>query len=73
MAEDFKAAHGEAISASVHSIARDLDGSFSAEHGVGRLKRALLAEAEGPVAMELMNALKRAFDPLGLMNPGKVL
>ncbi|HMM75206.1 MAG TPA: FAD-binding oxidoreductase [Gammaproteobacteria bacterium] len=72
-AEDFKAAHGEAISALVHGVAQDLDGSFSAEHGVGKLKRELLAAAEGPVAMDLMRALKRAFDPLGLMNPGKVL
>ena len=72
-AEPFKAAHGEAISALVHGAAQSLEGSFSAEHGVGRLKRDLLVEAEGPVAMDLMHALKAAFDPLGLMNPGKVL
>jgi len=72
-AEDFRAAHGEAISALVHGVAQEMDGSFSAEHGVGRLKRDLLAAAEGPVAMDLMRGLKQAFDPLGLMNPGKVL
>jgi D-lactate dehydrogenase (cytochrome) len=69
----FKAAHGEAISALVHGVAQELEGSFSAEHGVGSLKRELLAAVEGPVAMDLMRGLKRAFDPLGLMNPGKVV
>ncbi len=71
--ESFKSAHAETISSLVHGAAGELDGSFSAEHGVGKLKRELLAEAEGAVAMDLMRALKQAFDPLGLMNPGKVL
>jgi len=69
----FKAAHAEAVSALVHAAASRLDGSFSAEHGVGKLKRELLRDTEGPVAIDLMWALKRAFDPRGLMNPGKVL
>jgi len=71
--DTFKAAHGEALSALVHGVAHELDGSFSAEHGVGKLKRELLVASEGPVAIALMQALKHAFDPLGLMNPGKVL
>lgn len=69
----FKATHGDALSMLVHGEASRLAGSFSAEHGVGRLKRDLLADSEGPTAMALMRALKQAFDPLGLMNPGKVL
>jgi len=48
-------------------------GSISAEHGIGRLKRAALALHEGPVAIDVMRALKRALDPNGIMNPGKVL
>lgn len=69
----FKAAHAEAVSTLVHAAASRLDGSFSAEHGVGKLKRELLRDVEGPLAIELMRRLKQAFDPLGLMNPGKVL
>ena len=72
-AEAFRRAHGAAISALVHEAAARLDGSFSAEHGVGSLKRDLLAATEGPIAMSMMRGLKRAFDPLGLMNPGKVV
>jgi len=69
----FKTAHAEAVSTLVHEAASVLDGSFSAEHGVGKLKRELLRDVEGPLAIELMRRLKQAFDPLGLMNPGKVL
>ncbi len=71
--EAWKAEHAEAVSGLVHAAARDLDGSFSAEHGVGRLKRDLLAETESAVAMDLMRRLKQTFDPRGLMNPGKVV
>ena len=69
----FKAAHAASVSTLVHAAASSLNGSFSAEHGVGKLKRELLRDTEGPVALDLMRALKHAFDPRGLMNPGKVL
>jgi len=50
-----------------------LDGSISAEHGLGQLKREEIARHKDPLELELMRAVKRALDPQGLMNPGKVL
>ena len=61
------------IQSAVHEIVRRFRGSISAEHGIGRLKRAQLAAHEGPVAIDVMRAIKRALDPRGIMNPGKVL
>ena len=55
------------------TVVRQFRGSISAEHGIGRLKRAQLAAHEGPVALDVMRAIKRALDPRGIMNPGKVL
>ena len=69
----YKQEHGRAISEIVHGIASEFAGSFSAEHGVGQLKAALLAETKAPVALDLMRDIKRAVDPKGIMNPGKVL
>ena len=57
----------------VHDIVDALGGSISAEHGIGQLKRGELAHYKSAVEMEMMRAIKRTFDPLGLMNPGKVL
>jgi FAD/FMN-containing dehydrogenase len=51
----------------------DLGGSISAEHGIGRLKRDLLRHAKQPLELELMRKIKRAFDPNGILNPGKLL
>ncbi|MDO9094382.1 MAG: FAD-binding oxidoreductase [Rubrivivax sp.] len=48
-------------------------GSFSAEHGIGALKRDELAQRKSPVALQMMRAIKAALDPQGLMNPGRVL
>ena len=48
-------------------------GSISAEHGVGQLKRDELPRYKSPVELALMRRIKRALDPQGLMNPGKVL
>jgi len=56
----------------VHSIAAELGGSFSAEHGVGTLKRDELVRLRGGVELELMRAVKDALDPAGIMNPGKI-
>lgn len=49
------------------------DGSISAEHGIGALKRADLARYKAPVELNMMRAIKAALDPLGIMNPGKIL
>ncbi len=63
----------EAIMHRVHSLVVEMKGSISAEHGIGQLKRAELAEFKDPVALDLMRAIKAALDPKGLLNPGKVL
>jgi FAD/FMN-containing dehydrogenase len=57
----------------VHDIAMAMGGSFSAEHGIGRLKRHELVRYRPPVEIDLMRKLKAALDPQGLMNPGKVI
>ena len=57
----------------VHDIVRDLNGSISAEHGIGQLKRDELALTAPPIALDLMRRIKAAFDPAGIMNPGKVI
>jgi FAD/FMN-containing dehydrogenase len=62
-----------AIIDAVCAVVRDLGGSFSAEHGVGKLKPYLMPEWRGGVELELMRRIKRAIDPANLMNPGKVL
>jgi len=57
----------------VHDIAHSLGGSISAEHGIGQLKRDELLRYKSALEMDMMRTVKRAFDPFGLMNPGKVL
>jgi FAD/FMN-containing dehydrogenase len=57
----------------VHDIVNSLNGSISAEHGIGQLKRDELLRYKSPVEIELMRSIKRAVDPRGLMNPGKII
>lgn len=57
----------------IHDLVAGYGGSFSAEHGVGRLKVADLERYGDPVKLELMRGIKRLFDPNGIMNPGAVL
>lgn len=57
----------------VHAIVWKCGGSFSAEHGIGVLKRDELARTKDPVALDLMRTLKRTLDPLNILNPGKVV
>jgi len=63
----------ESVSHEVHLVAVELGGSFSAEHGIGALKISELERWRGGVELALMRAVKQALDPLGIMNPGKVL
>ncbi|MEM9056750.1 MAG: FAD-binding oxidoreductase [Pseudomonadota bacterium] len=69
----FRQQHGAALTRAVHDLAVDMGGSFSAEHGVGKLKKGALADYKSAPALEAMRAIKRALDPDGRMNPGKVL
>jgi FAD/FMN-containing dehydrogenase len=57
----------------VHDLVAKYGGSFSAEHGVGQLKRGDLVRYKSPVEVDVMRAIKAALDPSGIMNPGKVL
>jgi len=57
----------------VHDIVAEMDGSISAEHGIGQLKIAEMARYKQNIEIDLMRRIKSAFDPDGLMNPGKVL
>ena len=66
-------AQDHAIMDAVGAVVRELDGSFSAEHGVGQLKPYMMPGWRGGVELETMRRIKAALDPAGLMNPGKVL
>ena len=57
----------------VHDIVRALNGSISAEHGIGTLKRDELLTTEPALAIALMQRIKAAFDPAGILNPGKLI
>jgi FAD/FMN-containing dehydrogenase len=63
----------DAMNEIVHGIVARLGGSYSAEHGVGQLKRGLLARWKDPASLSVMRQIKAALDPNGVMNPGKVL
>ena len=69
---DFIASQPE-VNRIVHDLVHVLNGSISAEHGIGQLKRDELLRYKSPVEMALMRCIKQALDPQGLMNPGKVL
>ncbi|MBC8118453.1 MAG: hydroxyacid dehydrogenase, partial [Burkholderiaceae bacterium] len=71
--EDSLFAMQSAIYRCVHDQVTRFDGSISAEHGIGQLKRDENARYKSPVEMNLMRAIKQALDPKGIMNPGKVL
>jgi D-lactate dehydrogenase (cytochrome) len=61
------------VNAAVFAIVLRMGGSISAEHGIGVLKRDELPDVKDKVAIELMRSIKSMLDPLGIMNPGKVL
>ncbi len=64
---------GRAASHLVYDLVTAAGGSISAEHGIGQMKRDELARLSDPVRMTLLRAIKQAIDPLGIMNPGKLI
>jgi FAD/FMN-containing dehydrogenase len=56
-----------------HDAVHRFNGSVSAEHGLGVLRRGEAARYKSPVELSMMRAIKTAFDPQGIMNPGKSL
>ncbi|MBL0404311.1 FAD-binding oxidoreductase [Microvirga aerilata] len=66
-------AHWERFNRIVHDIVHGMNGSISAEHGIGLIKRDELVLYKDPVALDLMRSLKRALDPQNILNPGKVV
>jgi FAD/FMN-containing dehydrogenase len=64
---------GAALESAMFDLVESLGGSISAEHGIGRLKAAEFAARTDPVELAVMRVIKRAFDPKGILNPGKVL
>lgn len=69
----FIAAQETNVNKLVYEVIRELDGSISAEHGIGQLKRDTLCNYKDPLELELMRSIKHTLDPQGLMNPGKVI
>jgi FAD/FMN-containing dehydrogenase len=63
----------EPMSRAVHGVVAELGGSISAEHGIGRLKRAELPLVKSAAEMDMMRRIKAALDPKGILNPGKLL
>jgi FAD/FMN-containing dehydrogenase len=66
-------AQDHAVMDTVNEVVRALDGSFSAEHGVGKLKPYMMPAWRGGAELAMMQRIKAALDPLGIMNPGKLL
>ena len=64
---------GPVISAFVHDQVVAAGGSISAEHGIGQMKRAELGRLATPAQLHALRAIKSAFDPKGIMNPGKLI
>jgi len=72
-APDWYEAEGEKITRMVDDLVTAAGGSISAEHGIGQLKRAEFARLAPPGRIEALRAIKQALDPLGIMNPGKLI
>lgn len=68
-----RGALGPAASEQIFAIIHDFSGSITAEHGIGRSLTGALVRQAQPEALQLMRAVKQAFDPLGILNPGTIL
>ncbi|MES2119382.1 MAG: FAD-binding oxidoreductase [Pseudomonadota bacterium] len=71
--EDWYEGQGAQITHMVDDLVTAAGGSISAEHGIGQLKRAELARLAPPGRIHALRAIKQALDPLGIMNPGKLV
>ncbi|MGI9399617.1 MAG: FAD-binding oxidoreductase, partial [Rhizobiaceae bacterium] len=65
--------HRQPLNDKVHALVVEMNGSISAEHGIGKLKRESMAKIKNPVELKMMRDIKHALDPKGIMNPGKVI
>ena len=63
----------ERVREAVEDVVAEMGGSFSAEHGIGLAKLGTMRRRKDPVALDVMRAIKRALDPAGILNPGKVI
>jgi len=63
----------DSMSDAIFDLVSELGGSISAEHGIGQMKRDALRAHKGAVELDMMRAIKRALDPKGILNPGKLL
>ena len=70
---DWVDGEGQAVTAFVHDLVTAAGGSISAEHGIGQMRLAELARLGDPARLQAMRAIKRALDPAGIMNPGKLV
>ncbi len=66
-------AQSHRINETVHDLVHSMNGSISAEHGLGQLKRDEITRYKSLLELDLMRTIKRAWDPLDIMNPGKVI
>ena len=64
---------GPEVTAAIYALVAEFGGSFSAEHGVGSIKRRYLVEYRHAAEIDLMRTLKKALDPHNILNPGKVI
>ncbi len=70
---DYTEAKSDAMTEAVEDVVEELRGSFSAEHGIGVSKLATMRRRKDPVALSVMQSVKQALDPKGILNPGKVI
>ena len=71
--EAFRETYGERLIGGINDLVMSMGGSFSAEHGIGKLRRTDFYKYKNEVEIDLMKRLKVAFDPDNLLNPGKIL